>query len=342
MTSTKLSEPRRRRLSQWATTNAWKLAGLTAIVTFVGVFIAVSLSLLLRPTLSYFFPLLSDVDKHQPEGAILRIAFITATALLFATTFASVLHCHSLRLFARNPAHDSADGFAGLPAEPTRPDDALRLDISSPRDVHCQEIAALPKRRVPRLNTIQVLILVPICTTIVFSFLQYTGLAAVLSATVQRRHLIKLGVYVLSATWAVSMLFLVWYFLKLQSMPDRCPPPQPETLPEVDEQDSDVSTFTSPNARIVDRFRAWATWLIVILRPICLTGQVVCIIKIVGLWLALDTFSISNIHLVKIALLAALAFAEYTAAFFFAFFMTILAVDMRAKAVHPPDFPLQT
>lgn len=129
------------------------------------------------------------------------------------------------------------------------------------------------------------------------------------------------------------MGFLVWYFLKLQGIPDRTAPSLPDVIEDVDNSFPQAPEFTTSRARIVHRFRAWAAWCIVILRPICLTGQVVCVIKIVGLWLALDTFSISNIRFVKIALLAALAFAEYTAAFFFAFFMTILAVDMRSKAI---------
>lgn len=140
-------------------------------------------------------------------------------------------------------------------------------------------------------------------------------------------QLSKLLAYTVSLTWCVAMCFLVWYFLKLQTMPNR-----------VVELDADVegaiAEVTGPGTggHCAHKLRTWATWLIVLLRPICLTGQVVCVIKIVGLWLALDTFSISNIGLVKKALLAALAFAEYTAAFFFAFFMTILAVDMRSKS----------
>lgn len=165
----------------------------------------------------------------------------------------------------------------------------------------------------------------------------------------------------------LAMSFLIWYFLKLQNMPD-CPPP---TLPSssaappsthhlnedvvfIDDECSDdsddiitpanpctppaaahprpLSVPGAPSHNIALQLRAFAAWFIVILRPVCLTGQAVCIIKIVGLWLALDTFSISNIRLVKIALLAALAFAEYMAALFFTFFMTILAVDMRSKA----------
>lgn len=147
------------------------------------------------------------------------------------------------------------------------------------------------------------------------------------SGALQSVQLSKLAMYTVSFTWCMAMCFLVWYFLKLQTMPDR-----------VVELDADVegaiAEVTGPGSggSLADKLKTWATWLIVLLRPICLTGQVVCVIKIVGLWLALDTFSISNIRLVKKALLAALAFAEYTAAFFFAFFMTILAVDMRSKS----------
>jgi hypothetical protein len=52
-------------------------------------------------------------------------------------------------------------------------------------------------------------------------------------------------------------------------------------------------------------------------------------IKIVGLVFALETFRISRIMLIRTALLAALAFAEYSAAFSFSAFLVILAIDMR-------------
>lgn len=309
----------RRRGSRWLAAHAWKLAGLTAAVAFCGVLVSVLLSLVLRPTRSYFFPLLSDVDKHQPEGAILRIAFVVATCLLVATTSASVLHCQSIRALSL-PGHAHADADADA--------DALESDAES------DGAAAALRRRVARFSNHQLAILVPLTLISVASFMQYTGMAAVLGSSLRRGHITLLGVWFLSAVWAAAMVFLMWYFIKLQTMPDNV---LPATVAEVDvELDEmvaadDTASFTAPHAPLFDRLRSWAAWLIVVLRPICLTGQVVCVIKIVGLWFALETFSISNIRLIKITLLAALAFAEYTAAFFFAFFMTILAVDIRAK-----------
>jgi hypothetical protein len=65
------------------------------------------------------------------------------------------------------------------------------------------------------------------------------------------------------------------------------------------------------------------------MRPLCLSLQVASMIKIAGLVFALETFRISRIMLIRTALLAALAFAEYSAAFSFSAFLVILAVDMR-------------
>lgn len=315
-----------RRFSRWAAIHAWKLAGLTALFTFVGVFIAVTLSLVLRPTRSYFFPLLSDVDKHQPEGSILRVAFVTVTALLFATTTASILHCQSLRLFVRDRSPgESVDMLC-------RYEDTSEIIPSiSPT-----------KRRFRRFTTVQMTILIPLAATILLTFLQYSGFITLLFSSLHRQYVIKFAIYALCTTWGCAVCFLVWYFLKLQNMPDRAAshvsllsieaPVIEPTFPDV--------PVVSGSLTFSHTFKSWASWVIVILRPVCLTGQVVCVIKIAGLWLALDTFTISNIRLVKIALLAALAFAEYTAAFFFAFFMTILAVDMRSKA-SLPDISVQ-
>lgn len=312
----------RRRVSRWAALHAWKLAGLTAIVTFVGVFIAVTLSLILRPTRSYFFPLLSDVYKHQPEGAILRVAMIASTLLFFATTTASFLHCHSLRLFARDrtpPLHDHSDTSLT----------EFTADILPNTPV--------VKRRIPRFNSMQLMIAILLGLTLLLTFLQYSGLGDVLLGLFKRQSVRKLAKYLLGLTWMCAMCFLVWYFLQLQHMPDRNSTELPlQDDSSLSENEPNEDAQTAETSQPLTRMRRWLSYLIVMLRPVCLTGQAVCVIKIVGLWLALDTFSIANIRLVKITLLAALAFAEYTAAFFFAFFMSILAVDMRAKA-SPPD-----
>jgi hypothetical protein len=71
--------------------------------------------------------------------------------------------------------------------------------------------------------------------------------------------------------------------------------------------------------------RRLVSWM----RPLCLSLQVASMIKIVGLVFALETFRISRIMLIRTALLAALAFAEYSAAFSFSAFLVILAIDMR-------------
>ncbi|PXF47440.1 hypothetical protein BWQ96_02771 [Gracilariopsis chorda] len=314
----------RRRFSRWAALHAWKLAGLTALVTFVGVFIAVSLSLVLRPTRSYFFPLFSDVSKHQPEAAILRLAFVVATTLLFATATASVQHCRALQFF-------STDSHP-LPHTPT---DHVHLSDDDLSTIATK--AATPKRRLSTFSIPHLLLFALTATLLTLAVLQYLGVTNFPTPTIRRVHLLKLGLYLFCTTWLFAMCFLIWYFLKLQHMPNRVHPDLPLQLGEGTES-STPRTHTLPNTpanRVAQRLRTWATHLIVILRPICLTGQAVCVIKIVGLWFALDSFSISKIKLVKLALLAALAFAEYTATFFFAFFMTILAVDMRSKASTP-------
>ena len=316
---------KRRRISRWAAVNAWKLAGSTALVASVGTFIAVSLSIFLRPTRSYFFPLLSDVDKYQPEASILRLAFVISTALLIATTTASVLHCQSLRLFTRERTSHQSSDF----------EDILGLEND------LLEITPNPttKKRLYRLHLTQtqLYIIIALFVTLFFSFIHYSGFLQFLVEVLHRRVVIRLGISIVIMTWITAMCFLTWYFLKLQNIPDRNVNEYSIQNFSDDSQgegySSDETEGNTNNFRLTDHVKSWMAWLVVLIRPICLTGQVVCVIKIFGLWLALDTFSISNIRLVKIALLAALAFAEYTAAFFFAFFMTILAVDMRSKAM---------
>lgn len=317
----------RRRIPPWAVLHAWKLAGLTALVTFTGVFIAVSLSLLLRPTRSYFFPLLSDVGKHQPEGSILHIAFAVSTALLFATTTASLQHCHALRLFSHQPHHLIHSLEQSNISDDALPDVAINQNHS--------------KRGPPRVSTRQLIVIVLFFvafTSVVFHFLATGSLS---DFVFHRYQLLHIGLYSICAVWVFAMCFLVWYFLKLQQIPDIVHPELPLLLGEDTQSNTssgDAAARQNQN-RFIQRIKGWASRLIVILRPVCVTGQLASLIKIAGLWLALDSFSISKIKLVKIALLAALAFAEYTAAFFFAFFMAILAIDMRSKA-YPPNLQL--
>lgn len=347
--------PKRRHLSRWALINAWKLAGLTAFVTFSGVFAAVTLSLMLRPIPTYFFPLLSDVSKHQPEAAILHFVAAATTLLFFATTTASILHCHTLRLF-------EGDRHAAVPVHHAHCNSGVDLQLD---DIDLSEIMPVSpplstvRRRHSRLFSTRTLTFFLLITLILFSTLQFPGLYDKILKAVRninpQKLLLDLTFYFLVVIWMLAMCFLIWYFLKLQNIPDRPPASfgpdsslsplhsEPNTLPSFDPTSPPPSQEQPQQfqLRLSDRARSLLAYIIVILRPMCLTGQAVCLIKIFGLWLALDTFTISNIRLVRLALLAALAFAEYTAAFFFAFFMTILAVDMRAKAPSP-EMILQT
>lgn len=335
---------KRRRMSHWALTNAWKLAGLTAVVTFVGIFVAVSLSLVLRPIPNYYLPLMSDVSKYQLEGSILRLTIVIATALFFATTTASLFHCHALHLFSPD--------YSTLPVLHSHCDSGVDFQID---EIDLSEISVstpttVARKRHSRFISRPTFVLLLLFFTMLISTLQFPGVYRSLATTAQQvnfqKLLLKLVFYALVAICVLAMCFLVWYFLKLQNIPD--PPLEYETLESVSaafddrinslSSDDSMRSLPSPQPqrpKFSERIRAFVNWCIVLLRPVCLTGQAVCLIKIAGLWLALDTFSISNIQLVKLALLAALAFAEYTAAFFFAFFMTILAVDMRSKSPSP-------
>lgn len=343
----------KRLLLRWSLVNAWRLSGLTAIVALVGTLFPVLLSLLLRPTPVYWFPLLSDVDKHQPEGAVLRFAIFISASLFFATTTASILHCHTLHLIAsaadRNVFMHNIHAHSSMDINPE--------DLDVTEMVPVSPMPATPRRRSGRLSTTNTLVLISFSAIVIFSAMHhpmlFPGLANALRKIAYLNLIYNLGFYMFIITSILAMSFLIWYFLRLQNLPD-FPPFPPETpvsnasasprmdlYEEVEAIDAEECAAEGQTilSRLLGHVRAFLIWCVVLLRPVCLTGQAVCIIKIVGLWLALDNFSIANIRIVKITLLAALAFMEYTAAFFFAFFMTILAVDMRAKAPPPELIP---
>lgn len=410
-------------MARWSLNNAWKLAALTAVVTFVGVFVALSLSLLLRPIPSYFFPLMSDVSKYQPEAFILRLAVIVTTALFFATTTATVLHCHTLQLFSidrpnnTNPLPQQHQHILSFHHH-AHTDSGVDINVDDLDLSEIVPVSPVTRRRNARFTTTRIFTLLVLVSIVSFATIQFDLFQPILgyfTAENLKWLLFNIAFYLIVIMWVLAMGFLIWYFLKLQNVPDwpkessstanntsvssnldvhadllpakvdeilstspsapsmtqyttRKPPPHhhhhhhsqtsSQQFQNTDRDDDDISeqrteqqSFLSqqeegqaqeqqqqssrPAKTFSDHLRAFASWLIAILRPICLTGQAVCIIKIFGLWLALDTFSISNIRLVKLALLATLAFVEYTAAFFFVFFMIILAIDMRAKAPSP-------
>lgn len=348
-----IADSKRQLLLRWALANAWRLSGLTAIVALVGTLFPVALSLLLRPTPIYWLPLLSDVDRHQPEGAVLRFAVFIATLLFFATTTASILHCHTLHLIAsaadRNAFIHNLHAHSSMDIEPE--------DLNAMQTEPVSPMPATPRRRPGRLNTTNTLLLASFTAIVIFSaMLQpmlFPGLANRMRNIEYTNLVYNLGFYLLIITSVFAMSFLIWYFLRLQNLPDcphlpsatpvsnASPSPTLDLYEEAEELNADdcMPDRQTTLSRLLGHVRAFLIWCVVLLRPVCLTGQAVCIIKIVGLWLALDNFSIANIRIVKITLLAALAFMQYTAAFFFAFFMTILAVDMRAKAPPPELIP---
>lgn len=194
------------------------------------------------------------------------------------------------------------------------------------------------------------------------------------------------ALYAFAVIWTALLMFLVWFFLRLQSTASTdLPPPSvsPEDGVSLDVSDADgpvqgsssfmslpslsVSNLTlssmsssisslsttvsslSASLRatvenlsamgadefrtlVLERSRAFWWRLIAAVRPICLIAQVVSAIKIAGLLYALNFFRIAEIGLINTTLLAALAFAEYSAAFFVSFFLIVLAVDLRSAA----------
>lgn len=355
------------RLSRWALNNAWKLSGLTAIITFIGIFTAVALNLILRPIPSYFFPLFSDVFKYQPEGTILYLSIIATSLLFFLTTSASIRHC--LFVISSTAPNTSEEEEYNCQQKQHLHQFYKNINDDEEDISEIVPVSPLPRRRggpgpgsgtssgsSSRLVSTRALILFVLISIISFSTIQFPGLYQPIFKHLTAINLKSLFVnvlfYSIVLTWVLAKGFLIWYFLKLQNIPDydieqqsrtiytdsSSPPPRSPYSVQQQHEESSPSPLPEQNTNglsISDRIKAFASWMIAILRPICLTGQAVCLIKIFGLWLALDTFSISNIRLVKIALLATLAFVEYTTVFFFVFFMTILANDMRSKA--PPS-----
>lgn len=341
-------------LSRWALINAWRLSGLTALVTLVGMLFPVILSFLLRPTRSYVLPLLSDVTRHQPEGALLRLSICLIAALFFVTTIASILHCHTLHIVA-SAANQNI--FAQHSHAHSSMDIGLGDDLDVSEIAPTSAVPSTPRRRSSRFSTTNVLLILSFTAIVSFSALHEPALLFVALKRLRRVNYVKVfvnfGFYMLILFYIFAMSFLTWYFLRLQNLPD-CPPfilapaSSPVASPDMDlyVEGPHLSNGNHGNAKkttvlqsLSQRLRAFFIWLIVLLRPICLTGQAVCVIKIAGLCLALDTFSIANIRIVKITLLAALSFMQYTAVFFFSFFMTILAIDLRSKAPPPELIP---
>lgn len=62
----------------------------------------------------------------------------------------------------------------------------------------------------------------------------------------------------------------------------------------------------------------------------CVSGNIVCAFKIIGLWIALDNFSIARRHYIRLGILCTLAFVEYTAVILFCIFLMVIASELRS------------
>lgn len=310
-------------LSAWLSVHAWKLPGLTAIVLFSGIIFSAAVSLSLRPTRVYVLPLLADIDAHQPERFILRASFAIATALLLATTTASVLHLWQIYWGGpqQNRLHTSLHHISSLTAHASQLHNGLQTN------------AEVSRRRATRMSTLQFAIAMCFAVMGGLTIASQSGFLTAIYENLSVGTVRLFAIYAIFTCWVGAATILTWYFLKLQAIPNRTLPPAASPLFNAGESENEGSAAQLPfGFSVPNRARDVLSWIVMNLRLICITGQAVCVIKIFGLWFALQNFSISRRRIIKMALLAALAFAEYTAAFFFAFFLTILAVDIRAKS----------
>jgi hypothetical protein len=455
---------RRRRLRAALHAHAWQLSAASAVVFAAAFFGALAISFFTRPTRRYIFPLLTDIDAHHPESAILRGGTFVATVLLAATTVAAFLSVAgpppAPAASDDRKAAAALDGAASTASDESdadpvdAPDDDVESlplfadDDADSRAPHVGDTSgAVPSpcaaspdaRRVlrqlrrrlaiaTRANRRALVVLVVLALALVAVLAQggFARLAAAypVGATVDGRagDAAAAGaaadaatppqkvlspaelagapppaasavvlLYSAAVLWTGMLVFLTWYFLRLQATAwvdppafppdgglhvlsedaeapgDASAPPRLATAPSLSlssitlsglsqslsqsleslstvssslaslprKISSSVSTLQSMDSAelhqlLVPRVRTFGWRVVAVVRPICLTAQLVSAIKVVGLLYALNSFSISKIRLIRLALLAALAFAEYTAAFFVAFFLLILAIDMRA------------
>lgn len=444
---------RRRLLGQALAGSAWKLAAACAGIFALAFFGALSISFFLRPTRRYLFPLLTDIDAHHPESAILRSGTFLATLLLCATA-AAVCATVSGAPASTSGGEKAAGGAALATAASNLNGDGDNFSTDS--DVSDEEFTELrdtdgfevgesllyvggdtsatqPAKPATRQEANRVMrrlrqqvavatrtnrraLLLVFALAVLLAIMLYQGGMTRLSvaadaaeadnaeelssgpvAPVSDLHaaqsdlaaesgvtLSELGastgaivlLYTAAAIWTALLMFLVWFFLRLQSTACTELPASSVEDMALAVADADASVQTSSSliplptlsisnitlssmsssisslsasvsssvvalnamesdelrSLVLERSRAlwWRT--IAAVRPICLIAQVVSAIKIVGLLYALNFFRIAEIGLINTTLLAALAFAEYTAAFFVAFFLIILAMDMRRAA----------
>lgn len=348
-------------VAAWLTSHAWKLAAATAIACFTAFFSAVALSFVLRPTRTYLFPLLRDIDAFHPESAVLRMGAALTTALLIATTAATCglvngycqgetcavictnacetdgletatsddpysesedVELHLCPNFQCSPRAKVRSVSTGALMTEEMQVDALRNHTYSHFSLSASmrhRVATFGRRN--RLSLVVVVIFVTAVCLVIAQAVEIPTAFATFASKSDDYLKSPALLYLCGALWAILLCCLTSYFLKLQATA--------EISADAIDAAQSCAGADERTSRLVLHLRKLMLRLVEMLRPMCLTAQLVSVLKIVGLVYALNTFSISKIFLIKIALLAALAFAEYTAAFFLSFFLLILAVDMK-------------
>lgn len=297
-----LSGRKRRGIVLWLAEHAWQLSGLTALTSSTSFFIAVTCSFSLRPRRPYFFPLLSDVSSYDPEKSILHSGFMLSTVLLLATTVACWKRAAMLEENCEGGVEDGGDGG----------DDNV----------------GLVRRKTRRFGVTSAVILM-FSVLVLGTFARSFKIVKIVSGVLTAKRLDTIAFYGLAFVWFSAISYLTWFFFKL------------ETISDHDTCDVEADTEAYDNLRLRyqesyqselrEKIHRMFLRLILYLRPLCFTGQVVCLVKIAGLRLALNRFNISKKPLIRLALQTALSFTEYTGAFFFSFFMIMLMIDMRKK-----------
>lgn len=445
---------RRRWLPAALAGSAWQLAAACAAIFAAAFFGALAISFFLRPTRRYLFPLLTDIDAHHPESAILRSGTFLATVLLCATAAAA---------FATVSGSAPESSSAGGGAAAALADDELMSEDSEVSDDEFRELRdmdgvgdgesliyvggdtsvtsaqtkaanrqeanrvlrQLRQRLAVATRTNRRALLLVAALSLAIAAMLYQGgtsrLSLVTGTSVAGADELEVAapvanvkatadamgnvgaaaaaqragsgsaeagaspsavvlLYSASAIWTGLLMYLVWFFLRLQSTACSDLPASSDddlmsevaeataagntsdaysspllqlpsgsisyiTLASVSTSITTLSASVSSSVLTLQTMESNELWLLCVqrgraacwravafVRPICLIAQVVSVIKIVGLLYALNCFTIAKIRLINTTLLAALAFAEYTAAFFVSFFLIILAVDMRRAA----------
>ena len=297
-----LSFRHRSGVTQWLAEHAWRLSGITGAVSAIAFCTSATISFFLRQRKPYVFPLISDLASYDPERTILYYGFVVSTVFLILTTVA----CRKRALMLND----------GKSAESVEDNDLARIDEGN----------GTGRRR--RILGVTSVIVVTLGLLIIGSFIRSIEMMHAVGDVFTAERIDTILTFGIALLWFTAVSYLTWFFFKLETIPsqDPCALQSEET----NYGESELhGNHVQPACR--QRFHSLFLKFVLFLRPFCFVGQVVCLIKIAGLRLALNRFTASRIHYIRLLLHAALAFTEYTAVFFFSFFMIMLMIDIRNK-----------